>query len=93
LNLVLALEECRNKAIPSLQIPFFIAHGTCDYGVPIEGSEFLWENAAPTEDDRVFERIEGGYHDLLGDSDAADTVMQLCLDWIKKRLNTKKLKR
>jgi len=87
LNLLLALEECR-RIIPSLKVPFFVAHGTSDYGVPIAGSEFLWNNAKTPESDRDFERIEGGYHDLLGDL-GAEKVMQLCVDWTRKRLGAK----
>jgi alpha-beta hydrolase superfamily lysophospholipase len=88
LNLVVALEEARNTAIPGFTVPYLILHGTEDHGVPIAGSEFMWEKAATPEADRSFLRKEGAYHDLLADF-VAEECMQDMIDWIQKRIAAK----
>jgi alpha-beta hydrolase superfamily lysophospholipase len=83
-HLAEALEEVRNNAIPGLKVPFCILHGTEDYGVMIQGSEFMMDKAETSMDDKEFHRIEGGYHDLLGDP-LAEECMEHTLKWIHKR--------
>jgi alpha-beta hydrolase superfamily lysophospholipase len=84
LNLALALEEVRNHAIPGLKVPFLILHGTCDYGVMIQGSEFMMDKTETPLDDKQLHRIEGGYHDLLGDP-LAEECMDHIRRWVLKR--------
>jgi pimeloyl-ACP methyl ester carboxylesterase len=83
-NLLLALEASRTKAIPGLKVPFCTIHGTNDYGVPIEGSELLYAKSDTPEADKCFYRKEGAYHDLLSDP-LAEKVIEHILDWILKR--------
>jgi alpha-beta hydrolase superfamily lysophospholipase len=85
-NLVLALEESRTKAIPGFKLPFCILHGTQDEGVPISGSEFMWDTAETPEADRSFHRIDGAFHDLFGDP-KAEECMKIVVDWIAKRIS------
>lgn len=84
LGLVVALEECRGM-IPSFNVPFCVAHGTEDAGVPIAGSELLCEQCQTPSSQREFFRVKDAYHDLLGDP-AAEDVMRFCSNWIEKRL-------
>jgi acylglycerol lipase len=84
LNLVLALEEVRSSAIPGLKVPFLILHGTCDYGVMIQGSEFMMDKADTPMEDKELHRIEGAYHDLFGDP-LAEECMEHTRKWILKR--------
>lgn len=86
LNLVRALEEARKTAIPGLNTPFLIIHGSDDWGVPIAGSEYMCEQATST--DKKFLRKEGAYHDLLSDF-VADECGQDVLDWINGRTGRK----
>jgi alpha-beta hydrolase superfamily lysophospholipase len=89
LGLVVALEDSRTTAIPGFTVPYCIVHGTKDYGVPIAGSEFMWNTTETPQEDRAFHRQEGAYHDLMGDPTAEDTV-QFIIDWTKKRIAAKK---
>jgi alpha-beta hydrolase superfamily lysophospholipase len=82
-NLLRALEDVRNRAIPGLTVPYMILHGTEDHGVPISGSELLYEKSASTE--KEFLRKPGAYHDLLADP-VAEECMQDILGWIEKRV-------
>jgi alpha-beta hydrolase superfamily lysophospholipase len=84
LNLVLALEEVRNRAIPGLKVPFCILHGTADYGVMIQGSEFMMDKAETPMEDKEFHRIDGAYHDLFADP-LAEECMEHTLNWVLKR--------
>jgi acylglycerol lipase len=84
-NLVLALEEVRNVAIPGLKIPFCIVHGTEDACVPITGSEFMMNTAATPDDQKELHRIEGAFHDLLSDP-MAEKSMSHVIKFIQKRM-------
>lgn len=85
-NLLNALDDVRDKAIPGFNVPFCILHGTEDAACPIEGAEFLWANAATPKTECEYHRLDGYYHDLFCDP-KADVPMKITLDWIKKRLN------
>jgi len=84
-GLLLALEEVRNSAIPGLTVPFCVQHGTDDWGVPIEGTDFLINNAATPETDRAVRKIEGAYHDLLSD-DCKEETADFMVKWINSRI-------
>jgi acylglycerol lipase len=83
LNLLRALEDVRARVIPGLTVPYMILHGTEDHGVPISGSELLYEKSSSSE--KEFLRKPGAYHDLLADA-VAEECMQDILDWVEKRL-------
>jgi acylglycerol lipase len=85
LQLVLAMEDVRENVIPNVKHPFCIVHGTDDAGVPISGSEFLWEHAQTEASDKAFLRSKGAFHDLLSDP-AAEEHMEYYINWMKKQL-------
>ena len=78
------MEAVRDKAIPGLDVPFCIVHGTEDHGVPIEGSEYLMEKSTTPDDGREFHRLDGAYHDLFGDP-AAELAIGLWISFMDKR--------
>jgi alpha-beta hydrolase superfamily lysophospholipase len=84
-SLLQALADVRTKVIPQIRLPFLILHGTDDYGVPISGSEFLWDHAATDVTERKFLKKEGAYHDLFADPLAEECVQDI-LFWIHHRL-------
>lgn len=84
-GMVEALEYAREYSIPGFQVPFCVSHGDKDGGVPIEGSYFLVENCSTEECDRVFQKLEGSFHDLLSEP-TAETTMDQFLDWIAERI-------
>ena len=84
LNVLVAMEEVRNHAIPGFQVPFCILHGTLDEAVVIRGSEFMMDKAETPMNDKELHRIEGAYHDLFGDP-LAEECMAHSWQWILKR--------
>lgn len=86
LNLVVSMEEARTKAIPGFNLPYCIAHGAKDAGVPIAGSEYMINTANTPGDDRDYLRIEDAYHDLLSDPVAEET-MDFFIKFMNKHLS------
>jgi len=86
LNLVLALEEVRSRVIPGLTVPFCVLHGTSDYGVPIEGAEYLMDTSMGKEENE-FHRMEGAYHDLFTDPLAEEAIGHW-MSFVEKRLHS-----
>ena len=91
LGLLTALETVREEVIPGLKIPFSINHGTHDEAVLIEGSEFLWDRSDSPADDKAFNKIEGGFHDLYSELEAEKTL-GLEIKWIKEQIAKKRNK-
>ena len=85
LGLLRAVEAVRETAIPGLDVPFFVAHGTSDYGVPIAGSEYLLKHAKTPEEDRCVEFIKDGFHDLFSD-DLRESILQTMVNWMDSRI-------
>jgi acylglycerol lipase len=81
-----ALDEVREVTIPALNTPFCVLHGTQDFAVPIEGTDFLTDTCLTNKDDRVIHYIEGGYHCLPADP-AAEEVMEHMIAYIKDRMS------
>lgn len=73
-GLIKGLAFVREHVIPGFKVPFSVCHGTNDWGVKIEGTEFLIEHCLTKEEDRRVKLIPGAYHDLLGDPTREDTV-------------------
>jgi acylglycerol lipase len=88
-NLLRALEDVRKKVIPNLTVPYLIIHGTKDHGVPISGSEFLYENSLTSNENKEFIQKDGAYHDLLADY-VAEECMDDILRWINQRISLTK---
>jgi alpha-beta hydrolase superfamily lysophospholipase len=73
-------------------IPICIVHGTCDYGVPCEGTDLLEHKYATChpssyQDTLKVLRVEGAYHDLFADpamEETMDFVIQFLLDRLSK---------
>jgi acylglycerol lipase len=76
-NMLLALEEVRNKAIPGYNTPFCIVHGDQDEGVPITGSKLLFEGCATPTQEKEFHTIHGAYHGLMADPKAEEAIGHL----------------
>jgi acylglycerol lipase len=76
-NMLLALEEVRAKAIPGFNKPFCIVHGDMDEGVPITGSKLLFEGCATPTDQKEFHTIPEAHHGLLADPKAEEAVDHL----------------
>jgi len=88
IGLLSAMEDVRQNSIPGLTIPFAVAHGTDDAAVPIEGTEYLLDKAETPKKDRAFNRVVGGYHDIMSERNADKTV-QFLIDWMCSRLYQK----
>jgi alpha-beta hydrolase superfamily lysophospholipase len=78
-----ALETACASIRTDFTVPFCIAHGTSDYGVPLSGSEFMYETAASSK--KVLHKMNAAYHDLLGDP-CAEEAMQYFTEFIEQQL-------
>ncbi|MGK3738894.1 MAG: alpha-beta hydrolase superfamily lysophospholipase, partial [Bacillariaceae sp.] len=87
-GLVSALENAK-EIIPSFRAPFHINHGSDDYGVPLSGSQRLLKQSETPADEKELNVIADGYHGLLSQLDAEET-MKHEIEWIEKVLNKKK---
>jgi esterase/lipase len=85
LALITALEDVRKDVIPGLNIPFFVCHGTNDYGVPISGSEYLIEHSVTEEKDMGVNFVQDEYHDLLSEKSRKEVVISM-IDWMNSRI-------
>ena len=56
-----------------------------DEGVPISGSEFLFEKSATPSGDKVFRRLEGALHAVLSDP-SAEEAMEHIVKFVDERL-------
>jgi len=88
-NLLGATEAIR-KLIPGLSVPFCVCHGTKDEAVKIEGTDYLMDSAATPKADRACLRVDGAYHDLLGDP-SAEEVMKFIVEWTNQRVEKHQL--
>jgi len=74
-GLVSALEAVREKSIPGLTVPFCVAHGVMDGGVPIEGTEkYLLAMSSTKEEDKSFLKEVDCKHDLMAEPKAEEVV-------------------
>ena len=85
LNLVLALESVKRNAIPGFRVPYCIMHGSSDFGVPISGSVYMFDETDTPESLKEIHCLEGAYHELLAD-EVAEKCMTITLRWLEKRL-------
>ncbi|MDT8429397.1 MAG: alpha/beta fold hydrolase [Pseudomonadales bacterium] len=86
-NLVAATALSRNRAnrklYPGWKVPVLILHGTDDRVTDPRGSQILYDTIAA--EDKTLHLIEGGYHELLNDTERDDTL-RLILDWLDQRV-------
>eukprot|EP00536_Pseudo-nitzschia_multiseries_P008508 jgi/Psemu1/296948/fgenesh1_pm.216_\ len=73
-NLLQAMEEAREKAIPGYVRPFCIVHGDEDVAVPMAGSEILFQKSSTTDEDKELNVIESAFHGILADPKAEEAV-------------------
>ena len=84
-GLVDALEEVRTGVIPGFNVPFSVCHGTDDWGVKLEGTEYLVDKCDTKNEDRAVNIVEGAYHDLLADP-SRNEVIDFHIKFIESRL-------
>lgn len=81
-EMVRADERLKNE-FPSITLPMLLLHGTSDKATKPSGSQLLYDSAGST--DKTLKLYEGGFHDLLNDSDK-QRVMADIQSWIDGRL-------
>jgi alpha-beta hydrolase superfamily lysophospholipase len=69
---------------PAWQIPTLVLHGTADTFTEPDGSRRFVE--AISSPDRTLHVVEGGYHELLNDLGAEETL-GVVLGWLERRLS------
>lgn len=84
-NMLDALDLAKSSVIPSLTVPYCAIHGVKDAGVPVAGTDYLYEYAAIPEDDCAYYRLEEAYHDLLGDP-AAEQTMEYMIKYMDAQI-------
>jgi len=84
-NLLAALEEVQNNAIPGYNRPFCIVHGDGDVAVPMSGSKLLYNDSDTLDNDKELHTIEGMYHGLLAEP-KAEEVMTLITNFVDARM-------
>jgi acylglycerol lipase len=76
-------DERLEKEFPRIKLPVLILHGTSDKAAKPSGSQLFYDTAGST--DKTLKFYEGGYHDLLNDTDK-QRVMSDIRAWINGRL-------
>ena len=89
LGCMLSLQDAQ-KCVPNFKMPFHISHGTSDYGVPISGSQFMFDSSQTPDADKQFNPVEDGYHALYSQLDAEQT-MKHEIDWILSMIKKQEL--
>ena len=79
-----ATEVVKDVAVPALRLPVCAIHGTKDYAVLVESTQYIEKYHANPADLSVH-YIEGGYHDLLADP-VADQVIDTIDEFIRIRI-------
>src|SRR5215467_6161439 len=76
-------DERLKKEFPLITLPVLILHGTADKNTNYSGSQHFYDWVGSP--DKTLKLYEGGFHDLLNDTDK-HLVMQDIQDWINARL-------
>ena len=71
------------KLYPDWKVPLLVMHGTADTWTDPHGSQRLFEAVA--SEDKTLRLVEGGYHELLNDTERDETLGVL-LTWLERRL-------
>ena len=82
----LNLIEDNPSLYPDWRVPTLVMHGTVDTYTDPEGSRELFEAIA--SEDKTLQIVEGGYHELLNDTDR-DETLRVLLTWLGRRLPLK----
>lgn len=73
----------------SFSVPFHINHGSDDYGVPMTGSQKLYQLSKTPASEKELNIIADGYHGLFSQLDAEDTMGNE-VAWMEKRMAANK---
>ncbi len=76
-------DERLEKEFPRIKLPVLILHGTSDKAAKPSGSQLFYDTVGST--DKTLKFYEGGYHDLLNDTDK-QRVMSDIRVWINAHL-------
>jgi len=76
-------DERLKQEFPLITLPVFILHGTADKATRPSGSQAFYDAAGST--DKTLKLYDGGFHDLLNDTDR-ETVMADITRWVDARL-------
>ena len=76
-------DERLEKEFPRIKLPVLILHGTSDKAAKPSGSQLFYDTVGST--DKTLKFYEGGYHDLLNDTDK-QRVMSDVRVWINAHL-------
>jgi len=76
-------DERLKKEFPLITLPLLILHGTLDKNTNPSGSQHFYDKAGSS--DKTLKLYEGGFHDLLNDTDK-ELVMADVKGWINARL-------
>lgn len=68
---------------PEWRVPTLVLHGTADTYTDPEGSREFFK--AITSEDKTLHIVEGGYHELLNDTEQ-DQTLRAILTWLERRL-------
>lgn len=68
---------------PDWKVPVLLMHGTADTWTDPKGSQRLFEAVAAK--DKTLHLVEGGYHELLNDTER-DETLEVLLAWLERRL-------
>ncbi len=77
-------DERLEKEFPGVTLPLLILHGTQDKATKPSGSQQFYDAAGSR--DKTLKLYEGGYHDLLNDTDR-EVVLRDIVAWIEARLS------
>jgi alpha-beta hydrolase superfamily lysophospholipase len=81
LGLLEAVKAVHSTVIPGLNVPFSVAHGTKDVGIPASGTEYLLETASTPLKDRRVRIVDDGVHDLLSE-DCREKTVEFFVNWM-----------
>ena len=76
-------DERLEKEFPRIKLPVLILHGTSDKATRPSGSQLFYDTAGST--DKTLKFYEGGYHDLLNDTDKQQVMSDIRV-WINEHL-------
>ena len=68
---------------PGWRVPTLVLHGTADTYTDPEGSRELFKTIS--SQDKTLHIVEGGYHELLNDTER-DETLRVLLGWLRRRL-------
>jgi alpha-beta hydrolase superfamily lysophospholipase len=71
------------KLYPKWKVPVLVMHGTADRTTNPEGSKRFFDTVA--SDEKTLHLVEGGYHELLNDTNR-DETLRVLLGWLERHV-------